>query len=377
MGSPNIKILFLAANPLVNNYLEVYKEYNEVQGLIEREPFKEILNLILKPEIDTNNFISVLATERPQILHFAGHAQENGIIILGQNRKATLIDESLFLNILVNLQPYIQLVVLNACNTANQAEKIAEIVGCSIGITNEINDSTAVMFASKFYLMLALGYSIQKAFDLSIINLKLTNNQGGDYYKLYHRNGIDPNNIYLLQGINYKGSLFLQDPLIWNSILTIIDYLQNVHNFFLTLQFFYLNELIKKNDEIFKKSDSGRIESFRNFWDLYYREYNTNFQNKDKGIIDEVYNRIQRIEDEMIINTLKDIKIKFYQNIIKAINDYNDLHVRISGKIDQDFMRIIKEHEERTSIICDLTMKANGLIINTGELLKKIIELLH
>jgi hypothetical protein len=376
MGSPNIKILFLAANPHDNISLNVYHEFKDIKKNIDREPYRDVLDLELIPEITSDDLIDSISLKTPQILHFSGHALENGIIINGKNGESTLVDINLFTNIFKNTKSEIQLVVLNACSTSNQAEKIAEIVGCSIGITNEINDSTAVMFASKFYLMLALGYSIQKAFDLSIINLKLTNHLDADNYILYPKNTKKPNNIYLLNGLNYKGNTFLHDPLIWNSFFTIIDYLQDIHNLFLTLQLTFLEEFIKKLNEISKKPDIEKITFFRKFWILYVKEFNRIQLNEKKDLIDETFKAIQGIEDKEIVDTLKKIENNFYRNIIKTLNDYNEWHEDLSKKMDLDSIKIIKD--ENTIVkIYDLTKNANSLMVDSGELLKKLIELIH
>jgi hypothetical protein len=371
-----IKILFLASNPHDLDNVDVYLEYKEIMKIIEREPYKDVLDFKLLPEVVSSELVTTLASEKPNILHFSGHAQKDGIILNWKNEGSAIINERLFREIINNLKPEIQLVVLNACNTATIAKKIASSVGCSIGTTTDIEDRTAILFASKFYLMMALGYSIKKSFNLSITNLEVEELSDYRNYKIFQRDDVNPDDLYLLNENNYKGNLFLRDPLIWNSYFTIIDYLLKIHDQFFIIQNRFIKEFISKCDEILKEPNNlSKITSFIAFWDLYCERYNSNSLKDNLSKISEAFKTLQIVKDEKIkiINTAKS---DYFDKVTDTIEDYDHCHRELSKKMKDNLMKNIKD-QETTSQIFQLTRNADYLITITYELLKKLVELLH
>jgi hypothetical protein len=64
------------------------------------------------------------------------------------------------------MSPPVRCVVLNACFTRRQGEAIARHVPCVIGMSREISDPAAIVFAEAFYLAIAYGLPVRKAFEL-------------------------------------------------------------------------------------------------------------------------------------------------------------------------------------------------------------------
>jgi hypothetical protein len=54
--------------------------------------------------------------------------------------------------------------LLNACLSEPQAEAIAHVVGCAIGMRGEISDDAAIAFGAAFYRAIGFGHSVQAAF---------------------------------------------------------------------------------------------------------------------------------------------------------------------------------------------------------------------
>ena len=71
------------------------------------------------------------------------------------------------------LRDNIRLVVLNACYSDEQARAIVEEIDFVVGMTDEIGDEGARVFAAAFYRGLAYGRSVRSAFDLGLNELQL------------------------------------------------------------------------------------------------------------------------------------------------------------------------------------------------------------
>jgi len=383
MNTSKVKILFLASSPRDQVHLNVYaKEYEEIEGLIEREPFKDSLELKIKPEISPGKIVEVLASEKPQILHFSGHGTKSGVVGSVGGR-SVLIDKDLFSRIFDDLLPDIKLVVLNACETADQAKKIAAKVGCSIGMKGKIGDIPAITFVTRFYMMIGLGYSIQKAYNLSIKNLQLIGYNDADKIFLYVKPDLDASDIYLLNKPNYIGNLFLHDASIWNSFFTLADYLQNIHFLFLTLQQTYIDEFIRKIDSTLEKDKSivGMI-SIRMFWEATVKEYKggvlkikERFYSVEDNSIDNALKRLQKIEDESLKIAFNEI-VNYNRTINDTLASFDSCHNEISKIMGQELNKILPEQATMTHIL-NLTKDANYLITNSGGSLKKLLELMH
>jgi len=384
VSTSKVKILFLASSPRDQDYLNIYSaEYEAIEGLLEREHFKDSLELKLKPEISPGKLVEVLANEKPQILHFAGHGVKEGLAGSSGGR-SVIIDKDLFSEIFDDLSPDIKLVVLNACDTAPLAKKIAEKVGCSIGMKGEVKDHISVAFTAKFYMMIGLGYSIQKAYNLSIKNLQITGYKDADtIIILYTKKDLNASDIYMLKKPDYIGNLFLHDALIWNSFFTITDYLQSIHFLFLMLQQTYIDEFIRIIDYTREKDKSiaGMI-AVRTFWDATVKEYKGGMSKiiekfsleKDK-LINESLERLQNIEDGPLKAVFNEIS-NYNRTINDTLKSFDDCHNEISKIMGQELNRILPEQTTMTHIL-NLAKDANYLVTNSGGSLKKLLELMH
>jgi hypothetical protein len=87
--------------------------------------------------------------------------------------------------------------VLNACYSDEQARGIAESVDCTVGMTGEVDDEAARIFAAAFYRALGFGKSVARAFDEGRTAL-LMDGYEGNGPKLVPRAGVDPSTVVFL-----------------------------------------------------------------------------------------------------------------------------------------------------------------------------------
>jgi TPR repeat protein len=92
----------------------------------------------------------------------------------------------------------IRLVVLSACYSRDQAESIAEAVGCAVGTSGGIADEDAIQFDAAFYGHLACGESVQSAFDKARAELEV-HGPTGTRPELLPGKGMDPAKLILVR----------------------------------------------------------------------------------------------------------------------------------------------------------------------------------
>ena len=144
----------------------------------------------------TRNLQESLITNKPSILHLSGHGtfaspgnHEAGLILddgHGKNRLVEAADLGELIELLVEDDP-IDLVLINACESVPVAEAIGKHVDYVIGMSGKIEDRSAITFSSAFYLSLAAGHDVTKAFKLARNQLKLDDMQGWDLLSLLGR----------------------------------------------------------------------------------------------------------------------------------------------------------------------------------------------
>jgi len=95
------------------------------------------------------------------------------------------------------LKDNVRVVVLNACHSKPQAEAIAQVIDCAIGMNTAIGDGAAIVFAAAFYQALAFGRSVQTAFDVGKNALMLEDIPEEKTPELFVRNDLDASNILI------------------------------------------------------------------------------------------------------------------------------------------------------------------------------------
>ncbi|MEB3219209.1 MAG: effector-associated domain EAD1-containing protein [Nostocales cyanobacterium 94392] len=170
------KILILAAIP---NGLRLDKEMREIEEAIRRATNRELFEIQLKTAVCPQDIRRAIAEERPQIVHFCGHGDKDGSLLLeddGGNNKSVRPEG---LASLFKLHAdYVKCVVLNACHSEKPAIAISQYIDYVIGMNNTIQDKVAIIFSQGFYD--GLGYHnsdnqdvFQRAFDEGVVAIEM------------------------------------------------------------------------------------------------------------------------------------------------------------------------------------------------------------
>lgn len=171
-----IKILFLAANPTGMAPLQLDHESRAIDQALRSSNLRDRFTLEDHWAVRVRDLQELLLRHEPHIVHFSGHGtEENQIILLDEHSQGYPVAAEALANLLGHFTQNLRCVVLNACFSEKQAEKIAETVDCVIGIEDEINDVDAVAFAAAFYRSLGYGKSVKTALELAQNELEMLN----------------------------------------------------------------------------------------------------------------------------------------------------------------------------------------------------------
>jgi len=159
------RILILAADPLGVGRLdqsdEVRRITDQIRGMQNFE--RPYIRLAVSKE----HLIDALAESDPNIIHFLGHGYEDGGLFLRNphtNMKEELSPEDLSA-IFKYVAKKLDCVFLNACYTQEQADVIAEHVGCVVGFTGKVKDNVATCIAEGFYIGIKNGLNVEDAIN--------------------------------------------------------------------------------------------------------------------------------------------------------------------------------------------------------------------
>ncbi len=170
------KILILAAIP---HGLRLDKQIREIEEAIRRANKRDLFEIKVRTAVRPSDIRRVIAEERPSIVHFCGHGEQDGSLLLeddGGNNKP--VAPSSLASLFKLHTDYVKCVLLNACYSEKTADAISQYINYVIGMNNPIQDSAAIEFAKGFYD--GLGYKIsnnqdlfQRAFDEGMVAIEM------------------------------------------------------------------------------------------------------------------------------------------------------------------------------------------------------------
>ena len=187
-----MKILFLASNPVnVPSRLRSEVEYRDIEHEISKGTHRGDLELVFVPAARADDLLNALLYHRPDIVHFSGHCNTSGAILLeDDDGYCKPVSREAIYGLFRALKDNIRVVVLNACYAKDQAEALSEIIDITIGVSDTIEDSAAIMFSSRFYKILSFGRSVEEAFNAAMARLQMEDIDAAHRPELLAREGV-------------------------------------------------------------------------------------------------------------------------------------------------------------------------------------------
>lgn len=201
-----VKILFLTASPSDTARLRLEQESRAIDQALRQTAYRDQFNVIQHWAVRVSDIQGFLLRYQPDIVHFSGHGSESGEIILEDGAgKSHPVSMRALSTLFSTLKGNIRCVVLSACYSDQQAQAIAESIDCVIGMSNTIEDTSAINFSTAFYQALGYGKDVQTAFDLGCLEIDLQNLRQQDVPKLIARK-CKANNLIFAHNVHSAGN---------------------------------------------------------------------------------------------------------------------------------------------------------------------------
>jgi TPR repeat protein len=202
----NVKVLFFSADPSLGRPggvpLELANEMREIQEHVKRARYGHRLQLEAHGAARADDLLDFLEHTDASVVHFSGHGESRGIVLVGRDGCSPHpVSAPALRRVFREYHGTVRLVVLSACSSHQEAQAVADVVGCAIGTTSAISDDAATTFNSWFYRSIGNGHSVQRSFEIACMRLEVDRVPEQEYPKIFHRKGVDPADLVLVKTV--------------------------------------------------------------------------------------------------------------------------------------------------------------------------------
>jgi hypothetical protein len=194
-----IRILFLGSNPITKNRLGLEEEYSAIQHKLRLCDATHHVELVSDWAVRLDELHTSLLRHNPHVVHFAGHGNPDGEILLaGDDGEPQSVTPDALKKLFTALKDNIRVAVFNACFSKPQAQAVTKVIDCAVGMNAKIQDDTAVTFASTFYETIGFGRSVKQAFEVALAAIAVKGLKGEDVPELIIKRRVDPAGVFLV-----------------------------------------------------------------------------------------------------------------------------------------------------------------------------------
>lgn len=169
-----IRILFLAADPINASRIRLLREEKEIRAQIQVAKLQPRFTFHDEPSVGPTDIIKKFIEVQPQIVHFAGHGTSAGELAFeNHSGEAHLVKPYALAALFKKFAHVVDCVVLNACHSSVLAAAIATHIDHVIGMSSDISDDAAIAFSIGFYQALGAGSKIEEAYSLGCTQMAL------------------------------------------------------------------------------------------------------------------------------------------------------------------------------------------------------------
>jgi hypothetical protein len=190
-------ILFLAASPGGANQRSIDRQARAIQMELERGGCRSCFAFETRWAAQPLDLLHTLRALKPAVVHFSGHGSRDappshGLFFQGLDGRARLVSAAAITETFGAAGASVDLVVLDACYTAIQAQALLAHVDCVVAVGGALHDDAARSFAIGFYGGLGEGESVAAAFRQGLAAIKLEGAPERSQMQLMVRPGVDP-----------------------------------------------------------------------------------------------------------------------------------------------------------------------------------------
>lgn len=147
--------------------LRTDEEGRQIQEALRRGPLGRQFEVVVLPAARAEDLSWGLLEYEPDILHFSGHGYQGAILVQRKDGSAWPVTGNQLARLFgIFKGGRLRCVVLNACESGQEAEPIAREVGAAVARLEAVPDQAALVFAEHFYEGLGFGRTLREAFEL-------------------------------------------------------------------------------------------------------------------------------------------------------------------------------------------------------------------
>ncbi len=176
MAAGTTKILLLSANPNDTNQLRLNEEFREIREGLSVSGNSNLFEVRQGGATRTKDLRRLILSYQPHIIHFSGHASEEGIFLETDSGHYTAVTGQTLANLFSLFSDTVNCVILNSCYSNAQATEIVKQIPYVIGMNAAIKDNAAIQFSMGFYDALGAGRTIEDAYKFGCNAIQLENN---------------------------------------------------------------------------------------------------------------------------------------------------------------------------------------------------------
>jgi TPR repeat protein len=174
-------------------------ELRDIRERVRAAEHGDRLRFDVRPAVRTQDLQQALNEVRPQVVHFSGHGGEAGLVVVGPDgSRPHFVPPAAIIEFFQIFRGEIRVVVLNACFSLEQAQQVADVVGCAIGSRGPITDEAAITFGAAFYGAIGFGHSVRVAYEQACNALALDGFEQWEHPQLVTGVGVDAAQVNLV-----------------------------------------------------------------------------------------------------------------------------------------------------------------------------------
>jgi hypothetical protein len=159
------RILILSANPIDTKRLRLEVEIRDSVESMLRSRYRNQFDIRSRGGVRFRDVRTTLLDNEPHIVHFTGHGKEDGLVLECELGFSARMSGEALGGLFKMFSNQVECVILNACNSEQQAAIICEHIAYVVGMRGDIRDKAAIEFAVGFYDAIGAGRSIEDAFE--------------------------------------------------------------------------------------------------------------------------------------------------------------------------------------------------------------------
>ncbi|MFG2132194.1 CHAT domain-containing protein [Streptomyces sp. NPDC048751] len=166
-------VLFLMSGPRTERRLALGAEFDEIQEAVAAAGSRRV-ELRVRAAARNDGVVSALDTERPDVLHYAGHGSPNGHLLMeGPGGSMAPVRTGWLAESLAAVGG-VHCLVLTSCHLGRDLEDFRSCADFSIGATVPLRDRDGRAFSRVFYEALRRGRQVPDAFALGTAQVTMT-----------------------------------------------------------------------------------------------------------------------------------------------------------------------------------------------------------